>query len=342
MCKEDIALNPKYSIIMPAYNCERTVAASIESVLSQTFKDFELIIVDDGSRDQTPLICDGFAEKDGRVRVIHKTNGGVAQARRTGVLQAGADKILFIDADDTYYNELLASVEEVAKEGDFDLIEYGYSCGGKNCIPEYDSCGKEEFLNKVFTNTIINGTVAVVLWNKVYKKDMLLAADDWGSIILEDYLLNMQYYTSVNNYASIKKPLYDYKIVSGSISRSFNEKVFPEVIRIHKIKEEIIKSDPILSKNAEDNLKKAYSWLIRYVDGYVLTAYIYKNGLSAKQKRALIQDIYSDETIVRAAQALGVGEKYENKKSLARSFYIKGQKTKLKMRLSRIRRSING
>lgn len=85
---------------MPVYKAEKYMHQCIDSILSQTFTDWECILVDDGSLDRSGAICDEYAQKDDRIRVIHKPNGGVTSARRTGVEQASADWIMFVDADD--------------------------------------------------------------------------------------------------------------------------------------------------------------------------------------------------------------------------------------------------
>lgn len=91
---------PKVSIIVPVYNAEQYLDRCIESILSQTFSDFELILVDDGSYDNCPAICDNYAAQDKRVKVIHKNNGGVSTARNQGIEIAAGDYLMFIDSDD--------------------------------------------------------------------------------------------------------------------------------------------------------------------------------------------------------------------------------------------------
>ncbi len=342
MHKENSEIMPKYSIVMPAYNCENTIVSAIESVLAQIYQNFELVIINDGSVDSTGALCDKCAQKDCRIKVFHRENRGVAKTRKEGVEKALAEYILFIDSDDTYSADLLLEVDKTVKNNCVDLLEFGYFCGGNTIIPQYKGENKKDFLCNVFSNTILDGTSAVVMWNKVYKKELLLRVDDWGSIILEDYLLNMKYYNFVNSYVAIEKPLYNYKIVSGSLSRSFNKNVFPEILRIHDLKKQFIISEPILSENADDNLKKSFAWLIRYINGYVLTAFIYKNGLTNQEKKDLVRQIYSNEEMVEATNALGVYNKYANLNVLLLDFHIKAIKTKIKMILSRIRRKING
>ena len=92
---------PRISVIVPAYNAEALISACIDSVLAQLFADWELIVVNDGSRDKTAALCDAYAEKDSRVRVIHQENGGVSAARNRGLSEASGELIAFLDADDT-------------------------------------------------------------------------------------------------------------------------------------------------------------------------------------------------------------------------------------------------
>ena len=99
-------MNPKISIIVPVYNVEQYLSKCIDSILNQTFKDFELILINDGSTDKSGDICDFYKQKDKRIKVIHKNNEGVAKTRNVGIANANAEYIGFIDSDDWIENDM--------------------------------------------------------------------------------------------------------------------------------------------------------------------------------------------------------------------------------------------
>lgn len=116
---------PKVSIIMPVYNVEKYIDASIQSVINQTYTDFELILVDDGSTDSSPQICDDYAEKYHNIRVIHTENNNRAKARDTGVQAAQGEYLLFVDSDDTIKCDLLKDVVCAAEKTGADVTIFG-------------------------------------------------------------------------------------------------------------------------------------------------------------------------------------------------------------------------
>ena len=118
---------PAISIVVPVYKSERYLNQCIDSILNQTFLDYELILVDDGSSDNSPTICDSYAVKDNRIKVIHKENGGVTEARKTGCLHAKGDYITFIDSDDYIASDMLYKMIEKARETDADYVQTGFS-----------------------------------------------------------------------------------------------------------------------------------------------------------------------------------------------------------------------
>lgn len=103
------------SVIVPVYKVESYLERCIQSILAQTYKDFELILVDDGSPDNCPAICDRYAKQDGRIRVIHQENGGLSAARNTGIEMAKGKWLFFVDSDDWVHTEALRTLLECAE-----------------------------------------------------------------------------------------------------------------------------------------------------------------------------------------------------------------------------------
>ena len=118
---------PEISVIVPVYKVERFLPACIDSLLAQTFTDFELILVDDGSPDNCPALCDAAAEKDNRVRVLHKPNGGVSTARNAGLDMARGKWIAFVDSDDSVQPDYLEKMHTAALAVGADIA----LCGGQ-------------------------------------------------------------------------------------------------------------------------------------------------------------------------------------------------------------------
>ena len=114
----------RFSVIVPVYQVEDYLAACIDSVLGQTFSDFELILVDDGSPDGCGAICDAYAGRDGRVSVIHKENGGLVSARKAGIRAAAGEYVVNLDSDDKIAPEMLAQANEIIEKHPVDLISF--------------------------------------------------------------------------------------------------------------------------------------------------------------------------------------------------------------------------
>lgn len=118
--------SPFFSIIVPVYNTEKYLSACVDSLLRQGFTDFEVILVDDGSRDQSPAICDDYAGTDPRIRVIHKPNGGVSSARNTGIQAAAGTYVMFVDSDDFLLEGALETLHGYLRETRYDILNFGF------------------------------------------------------------------------------------------------------------------------------------------------------------------------------------------------------------------------
>lgn len=200
---------PIVSVIMPAYNAERTCAASIKSVLTQKFDSFELIIVDDGSSDGTFDICKKAAEKDNRIRCIRQSNKGVSSARNAALKIASGKYIAFIDADDQMDICFLHEMVNVLEQENTDIVYCGYTSVSGNrkkvWIPSSDERSLSEMIQYLITENALN-----MLWNKLFRRKLI--TNDFNEKISmgEDLQFIIDYHMNVKNYTVICKSLYNY------------------------------------------------------------------------------------------------------------------------------------
>ena len=182
---------PLFSIIVPVYKTEKYLDKCILSILKQSYKDFELILVDDGSPDNCPIICDEYKKKDKRIKVLHKENGGVSSARNAGLTVAEGEYIWFIDSDDYIETFSLQQLYEAQKEQKADL--YVFNNGS---IHEMSIGNIDEFLEKYYFTYILGFGP----WNKLYKRNVISSNNlkfDTQETIGEDLLFNVNYYKAI-------------------------------------------------------------------------------------------------------------------------------------------------
>lgn len=167
---------PFVSIIIPVYNSQKYLKTTVESLLSQTYRDFEIILVDDGSTDTSGELCDDLVLTDSRVSVIHKTNGGVSDARNVGIERAKGELIWFVDHDDFVFPDYLETI--ISEFGEYDLIQ---SLPLRGTRDEISSCHRSS-LDKDKTLLCIKGENGALvfpkidvnnmatIWNQLYKR----------------------------------------------------------------------------------------------------------------------------------------------------------------------------
>lgn len=175
---------PLFSIIIPVYNVEKYLNKCVDSVLNQTFTDFEVILVDDGSPDNCPAICDSYAEKDKRVRVIHKQNGGLICARKSGLEAARGDYIGFVDSDDWIEENMYELFADMIKKYSPDMVLSDFYFDSGKEIINSEQLFEQEFYDKkslneklypvmLFSGIYFKFGVNPCCWSKVYKKELL-------------------------------------------------------------------------------------------------------------------------------------------------------------------------
>ncbi len=220
--------NPRISVIVPVYNVEKYLSRCIDSILAQTFTDFELLLVDDGSKDNSGSICDEYAKKDSRIKVFHTENRGASAARNLGLNKAFGEYISFVDSDDwiekSFYDDFFMN-----EELDYDIYFQNYIChqyNGETDFKELKACSAHgESVNdaifyllkelkfgwtwsKLFRNSIINN------YNIRFKEDISLH---------EDELFTLQYCQHINSLCIRNKANYHYYIYANSLVRKFRD-----------------------------------------------------------------------------------------------------------------------
>lgn len=180
-------MKDKISVIVPVYKVEEYLPKCIESILNQTYKNLELILVDDGSPDRCPEICDEYAKKDKRVKVIHKKNAGVSAARNDGIDSATGDFVAFVDSDDWIEPEMYEKLLQKQQENDYDVVFCGFNIIIDNVVYSVIEKNKAEFCEtkdlvyllrcpnyKILNNNqyVSFGNIQCYNWRFLYKKEI--------------------------------------------------------------------------------------------------------------------------------------------------------------------------
>jgi glycosyltransferase involved in cell wall biosynthesis len=169
-------LDNKISIVIPVYNVEDYIERCLDSVINQTYRNVEIILIDDGSTDNSGKICDEYAELDNRITVIHKENGGLSDARNVGIRASTGDYIGFVDSDDYIKTDMYEVLYNNLKIHNADIAECGYSvCNNKqNNINIIDSCKVTQFDSfNALKELILSRQLKTIAWNKLYRKTVI-------------------------------------------------------------------------------------------------------------------------------------------------------------------------
>lgn len=213
----------KISIIIPIYNVEKYLPACVESILQQTYKNLEVILVDDGSPDRCPVICDELAQKDGRIRVIHQKNKGLSGARNTGIDNAQGDYLIFVDSDDTVEQTLVEELYTYAEKWNCAIVACGrnyiFEDGQIVCKIAHDESkvyGFEEAMQEMNSFRLFDMSA----WAKIYRKELFEDIRFPEGKLSEDYYIMYKLFDKAQTIGYVAKPLYNYLQRQSSISRN--------------------------------------------------------------------------------------------------------------------------
>jgi len=222
------------SVIIPVYKVEKYLDECVNSVVNQTYKNLEIILVDDGSPDNCPAICDAWAEKDSRIKVIHKENGGLSDARNTGMDHSSGEYILFVDSDDYYENnnsiELLVDTA-CSKESDVVCFNYKRFYENKNSFsPKLCTVPKYNTIDDMVKNNVYTSSAGLKLISRSLVADSGLLFEK--GIYSEDIEFSAKLMLLAQNITFCDDAVYVYRSRSGSITTSIKEKNITDIFNV--------------------------------------------------------------------------------------------------------------
>lgn len=253
-----------FSVIVPVYKVEEYLEDCIKSVLNQTFSDFELVLVDDGSPDKCPEICDRYKEKDDRLKVVHKENGGLASARRAGIKVCGGKYVFNLDSDDKIVPDTLESAYNIIKETGADIVSFAYKWvkGGKTVSVTTDTLSegfysRSDIEKYVYPRLLMDGDmnhVSYYLSGKAVNRDLLLPlqlAVDEKISLGEDLCCTVPCYLNAKSVYISLKEAYLYTVRENSMSKEFNTK---QIYLVENVIAELCKNDFCALEDFNDQL----------------------------------------------------------------------------------------
>jgi len=271
-----------FSVVVPCYNLSNNVEKTIKNILDQTYKSFEIILIDDGSTDDTLQILNNYQQKDERIVVLSKVNGGVASARNEGIKKAKNDYIYFLDGDDLIENNLLECAEKIIRQNDeLDMFYFGFNWVDEEekqvedrCFPKYDKLmfSGIDFLNLFFTKKIRRKTGAYIIKKSLIDQNKLTYSMGVAYGEDEEFFIRTLLHT--------KKVYYDKNCYFHYLQRSdsamngeLGENFYKSIEVLGGLREEILKV-----KNKE--LEESYNLYLKY-----FFFYIFVNAVKSKSKK---------------------------------------------------------
>lgn len=216
------------SIVIPIYNAEKYLRECLNSLKNQTYRDIEVLMVDDGSKDDSSRICDEFASTDNRFIAIHKENGGCSSARNLGIEKAKGEYIAFVDADDVLdwdmYEILLANLQRT--ESDVSACTYVNEYSSNfNAIKKHESIPETLVFNSntasLDSMTGKENSIEGFVWNKVWKTDLIKGRTFRTDVaIVDDAMFTWEVISRINKSCFVNLPMYHYRIIQSSITRN--------------------------------------------------------------------------------------------------------------------------
>lgn len=282
------------SVLVAIYNKEKELKQCVQSIINQTYKNLEIILVNDGSTDSTKEICEKFKKNDGRIKLINKKNEGLEMARRTGLEYATGEYIMFVDGDDWLPKTSVESLLNIIKSKNAD-VSFGKSSrvidkyGLIRSIPKENIYNhividKNEFKEKYYDSFCGWGEFRINIWGKLYKKSLLDKCDikAEGITLGEDLCFNLKVLPKAHKIVSIPEVVYFYRW--GGMTNKINDKLFLEACKVYDFKVDIFSK-----MGMTECIEKASFELCNFFQGYI-QQYLMLYGLDDNRVSIIIEN----------------------------------------------------
>ena len=256
------------SIIVPVYNVEKYLDKCLLSLIEQTYTNIEIVLVDDGSQDNCPYICDCYAKRDNRIHVIHKSNGGLSDARNVGVNYSNGKYLLFVDSDDFVTSDYVEYLYVLLKKYNADISICEFACVDEefkilnkplNDGREFEFSAKDA-LKEMLRTELFSNSASGKLIRKELTKDILFPVGR----LFEDVATTYKYFLNADVISFGAKANYFYYYRNGSLSRNkFKKNRLDAILFAEQMKKDVIKVYPDLKTNAEERVFQAEVNLFR-------------------------------------------------------------------------------
>lgn len=317
------------SVVLPIYNVEKYLNRCIKSVINQNYKNLEIILVDDGSPDNCPTLCDEWAKKDNRIKVVHKKNAGLGYARNTGIENATGEYICFFDSDDYIVLDAIEKAYNLAIQEKSDMVVFGF-CNvkangetGKAVIPHTEKTtfsGKEVqdvFLADLIGPDVKNGkqtNLWMSAWACLYSLEMIEKAS-WRfvserEIISEDIYSLLGLYKYVNRVSVLPESLYFYCENAGSLTHTYKQDRYNKIKNFYKACYQLATKN-----NYSDNVKDRLSY--PYLSNTIVAMKMIVGSDQVKTlKHEQLKQIINDDTLENVLSKANIRKEKKTRKLL--------------------------
>lgn len=295
----------KISIIVPVYNTEKYLARCLDSLLNQTHKDLQIIVVDDGSKDKSGQIADEYAAKDNRIEVLHIENGGVSNARNQGINLATGDYIAFVDSDDFVRADMYERLIALAKETNADVLSSDLVIDGKiitHPLQERYLFLKEEIEEEILPLFSKNGAISVTEFkNKIFKNQVIKGNNICfyvGFSYQEDLMFMINVLANISSFYYLPEPFYEYYPLSTGLYSSYRKDGGVKFIEARQRIKGLIEKYKIKNLD-EKHLNESFL--------YNITWFVYRTEnrvKSKKEKRLLIYEVLKNEEVISVCEEI--------------------------------------